>query len=411
MTEFLHLVPPDQALKKLLSNMKVEITSEIIPTKSALGRVIGTPIKAPHPLPEFRRSTVDGYAVRAMDTYGAGETLPAYLTMVGEIEMGKATNIELGLAQCALIHTGGMIPAGSDAVVMVEHTQSSRTDEIEVLGSVAVGENVINIGEDVKQDEEVIPAGKRIRPAEIGGLMALGFNNVSVVRRPKVGILSSGDEVIPPDTDPLPGQVRDINSYTLSSVVELVGGISIHYGIIPDTHQAMLVAAKQAYQECDVVVITAGSSVSVRDLTGRIINELGQPGVLVHGVNIRPGKPTILGVCEGKPVIGLPGNPVSALVNVEIFVAPVLRTLLGEKLEIPTPAIIAKLMVNLASESGREEWVPVRLTKNNQNWEAEPIFGKSNLIFTLSRADGLVKVDPDATGLTAGQDVEVVLYS
>ncbi len=410
MTEFLNLISPDEARKTILSNLEVNLAPEMVSTALALGRVTVSPVLAPHPLPEFRRSTVDGFAVQAADTYGAGESLPAYLNLIGEVHMGQSTDLALKAAQCALIHTGGMLPEGADAVVMVEHTQSSRPGEIEILRAVAVGENVIKIGEDVKQDEEVIPAGRRIRAAEIGGLMALGFTQVSVAQKPKVGILSSGDEVIPPGQQPLPGQVRDINSYTLAAVVEQVGGEAVHYGIIPDTHEAMLEIATRAHAECDVVVITAGSSVSVRDLTATIIDELGQPGVLVHGVNIRPGKPTILGVCAGKPVIGLPGNPVSALVNVEMFVAPVVKSLLGEKLERPKPAVAAKLMVNLASESGREEWVPVRLSATENGWQADPVFGKSNLIFTLARADGLVRVDPDATGLSAGETVEVMLF-
>ncbi len=408
-TEFLKLTSPDEALKRLLANLSVHPVSEKVATAQALGRVTALPVLAPHPLPEFRRSTVDGYAVRAADTYGAGESLPAYLSLIGEVKMGQPANLNLDPAQCALIHTGGMLPAGSDAVVMVENTQSARPEEVEIFRAVAVGENVIKAGEDVKPGEEVIPKGRRIRPAEIGGLMALGFVQVSVARRPRVGILSSGDEVVPPEKRPLPGQVRDVNSYTLAAVVEQVGGEVIHYGIIPDTRAAMLAVASQAHAECDVVVITAGSSVSVRDLTSEIINELGQPGVLVHGVNIRPGKPTILGVCNGKPVIGLPGNPVSALVNVEMFVAPVVKSLLGESLDRPRAALTARLLVNLASESGREEWVPVRLTLSGNDWEADPVFGKSNLIFTLVRADGLVRVAPDATGLSAGEFVEVVL--
>ena len=409
MTEFLNLIPPNDARKIILSNIEVNPVPEETSTALALGRVTVSPVLAPHPLPEFRRSTVDGYAVRAADTYGAGESLPAYLNLIGEVHMGQSTDLVLAPTQSALIHTGGMLPEGADAVVMVENTQSSRPAEVEILRAVAVGENVINIGEDVKLGEEVIPAGRRIRAAEIGGLMALGFTQVAVARKPKVGILSSGDEVIPPEQQPSPGQVRDINSFTLAAVVEQVGGEAVHYGIIPDTHEAMLETATRAHHECDVVVITAGSSVSVRDLTATIIDELGQPGVLVHGVNIRPGKPTILGVCDGKPVIGLPGNPVSALVNVEMFVAPVVKSLLGEKSARPQPAVAAKLMVNLASESGREEWVPVRLTAVDSGWQADPVFGKSNLIFTLARADGLVRVDPDATGLSSGEIVEVML--
>jgi molybdopterin molybdotransferase len=374
-----------------------------------LGRITAASIEAPHNLPQFQRSTVDGYAVIAADTFGSSESLPAYLDLIGEVHMGQATDLVITDAQCTVIHTGGMVPKGADAVVMVENTQSSRIGEVEILRGVAVGENLIKIGEDVRKGEEVIPKGRRIRAAEIGGLMALGFTKVSVARKPRVGILSSGDEVIPPDQEPLPGQVRDINSYTLAAVVEKVGGEFVHYGIITDAYEEMLNSASRALSECDVVVITAGSSVSVRDLTATIIDELGPPGVLVHGVNIRPGKPTILGVCDSKPVIGLPGNPVSALVNVEMFVSPVVKTLLGENINQPKPSVYAKLKINLASESGREEWVPVRLSSEGEGWKADPVFGKSNLIFTLSRADGLVRVEPDATGLSAGEIVEVVL--
>ena len=410
MTEFLNLIPPDEARHTLLSHLEVHPVPEVVETTQALGRVTAAPVRAPNPLPEFRRSTVDGYAVRAADTYGAGESLPAYLNLIGEVHMGEAADLVLEPAQCAIIHTGGMLPEGSDAVVMVENTQSCRPDEIEILRAVAVGENLIKVGEDVERGDEVIPIGRRIRAAEIGGLMALGYTRVSVTRKPKIGILSSGDEVIHPGKHPLPGQVRDINSYTLAAVIEKVGGVAIHYGIISDTYETMLKTASQAHAECDVVVITAGSSVSVRDLTATIIGELGKPGVLVHGVNIRPGKPTILGVCDDKPVIGLPGNPVSALVNVEMFVAPVIKKLLGENLNQPKPAVNARLMVNLSSESGREEWVPVSLTKREDGWQADPVFGKSNLIFTLTRAEGLVRVEPDASGLSAGEIVEVLLF-
>jgi molybdopterin molybdotransferase len=410
MKEFLNLVSQDDALQILLSNLNASPISEVISTKLAVGRITAKPVLAPHPLPEFRRSTVDGYAVRAADTYGAGESLPAYLNDIGEIHMGKSTDLVLAPTECALIHTGGMLPEGADAVVMVENTQRSKSGEMEILKAVAVGENLINIGEDVKSGQMVIPAGRRIRAAEVGGLMALGFTEVEVAKKPRVGILSSGDEVISPENQPLPGQVRDINSYTLAAVVEQVGGEAIHYGILPDMYTKVLETAKRAFSECDVVVITAGSSVSVRDLTAKVIDELGQPGVLVHGVNIRPGKPTILGVCDGKPVIGLPGNPVSALVNVEIFVAPIVKKLLGEKLDQPKPSVYAKLLVNLASESGRVEWVPVQILPSEDGWDADPVFGKSNLIFTLARADGLIRIDPDATGLSAGEIVEVVLF-
>ncbi len=416
MPEFLELLPPQQALKTLLENLPIYVEAEEVAARDALGRVTAAPVMARHPLPSFPRSTVDGYAVRAADTHGASESLPAYLNLVGEVPMGEAPVLSLAPAECALIHTGGMLPAGADAVVMVEHTQSAREEEVEVLRAVAVGDNVLKVGEDVAKGEKVIPAGTRLRPAEIGGLMALGVTQVRVAHRPRVGILSTGDEVVPPDEEIGPGEVRDINTYTLSALVEGAGGEAVRYGIIPDRFTDLQAAAVRALKECDLVVITAGSSASARDLTSRVINDLGEPGVLVHGVDVRPGKPTILAVCReagserSKAVVGLPGNPVSALVIAGLFVVPVIEALMGLKVSRPRPAVQARLTLNLASQSGREDWVPVLLTPEKGGYRAEPIFGKSNLIFTLARADGLLRIPPDATGLGAGEEVKVYLF-
>jgi len=271
-----------------------------------------------------------------------------------------------------------------------------------------VGENILKEGEDVQAGQEVIAAGTRLRPAEIGGLMALGITRIPVARKPRVGVLSSGDEVVPPETNLAPGQVHDVNAYTLSALVESAGGVPSRYGILPDQAEPMRLAVERALSESDLVVITAGSSASARDLTAQVINQSGAPGVLVHGVDVRPGKPTILGVCNGKPVIGLPGNPVSALVIAWLFVTPVLEALQGLRRGTPRPAVSARLTVNLPSQAGREDWVAVRLLPEATGFQAEPVFGKSNLIFTLARADGLVRIPPDATGLAAGVLVEVV---
>jgi molybdopterin molybdotransferase len=383
---------------------------EEIETTEALDRVTAAPVVAPYPLPPFTRSTVDGYAVRAADTFGANDSLPAYLTVIGEVPMGAAAELTLAVGQCAIIHTGGMLPAGADAVVMVEHTQNARLGELEVLRAVAPGENVLKVGEDVTQGMEVIPAGTRLRPAEIGGLMALGFTRARVARRPRVGILSSGDEVISPDEELGPGQVRDVNSYSLGALVQQAGGFPVRYGIFADRAEALRAGAGRALAECDIVIITAGSSASSRDLTAEVINSLGEPGVLVHGVDVRPGKPTILAICAGKPVIGLPGNPVSALVIASLFVVPVLHVSLGLRTARPAARVSARLTNNLPSQAGREDWVPVRLLDTSQGHHAEPVFGKSNLIFTLARADGLVRIPPAANGLEAGQWVDVYLF-
>lgn len=410
MPEFLSLVTPDEALLKLFSEINPEIKHISVPTHQALGKVIVEDVISAQNLPEFKRSTVDGYAVLSKSTYGASESLPAYLKIKDEVPMGDTPDFSISDQNSALIHTGGMLPEGADAVVMLEDTQILDSGEIEVYRAVAQGENVIEVGEDVKVGEMVLTKGTRLRPAEIGGLMALGITDIKVAKAPVFGILSSGDEVIPPDQIPRPGEVRDINSYTLGALIEDLGGEVIHYGIIADSRQEMLIAVKKAQQECDHLIVTAGSSASARDLTSEIMNELGDPGVLVHGISIKPGKPTIFSVAGDQIMIGLPGNPVSALVIAIVLVAPVIEAYLGIKDPRPKPTISAALSVNISSQAGREDWIPVKLNRTSQgNFLAEPVFGRSNLIFILARSDGLVKIPPSATGLEAGTLVNVHL--
>lgn len=409
MPEFLTLLPPKEALDKLFEQFSPMMKIERIDTAQSLGRVMAEKITAAYPLPSFPRTTVDGYAVIAANTHGASDTLPAFLTLVGEVPMGGVPDFELKANQCAIIHTGGMLPKGANASVMIENTQKVGNVEVEILRAVAKGENTLQIGEDVAEGQEVIPIGTKLRPAEIGGLMALGVTEVEVAKQPIVGILSSGDEVVPPESEMLPGQVRDVNSYSLKALVEQAGGKPKIYGIVSDTFEAMKATVKLAMEECDLVVITAGSSASTRDLTAQVIDELGDPGVLVHGVNVRPGKPTILGICEGKPMIGLPGNPVSALVIAGLFVVPVIEIMTGQIQTRPRSSVPARLTQNLSSQAGREDWITVRLIESEDGFKAEPIFGRSNLIFTLASADGLVRIPADANGLETGSQVDVWL--
>jgi molybdopterin molybdotransferase len=425
MAEFLTLVSPQQALATLLASIPDRKPAwEVIRTAAARGRVIAEEIRSPNPLPEFTRSTVDGYAVHARDTFGTSESLPGYLNLVGEVQMGEAPSFTISPGECGLIHTGGMLPCGANAVIMLEYTQpihkkgttSADLVEIEISRACAEGENVIHVGEDVKANQVVIAKGVRIRPAEIGGCMALGIMEMRVAIKPMIGILSTGDEVVPPGQKPHLGQVRDVNTYSLAAVVEEAGGTPINFGIIPDNLQLIQKVAREALKKCEMVLITAGSSASVRDMTAETISSLGKPGVLVHGVNVRPGKPTILGVCDGKAMIGLPGNPVSALVIARLFVVPVIEKLLGAK-HTPKAALQANLVLNVASQAGREEWIAVKLSPSlqinekggNIRWLAEPLFAKSNLIFSLVFADGLICIPADATGISAGEKVEVML--
>jgi len=412
MPEFLRLLPPPEALKLFLRAFPEDLKPqpEWIKTERALGRITAGAVVAASPLPPFRRSTVDGYAVRAEDTFGASPSQPAYLRLAGEVLMGRAAELELRPGQAATVHTGGMIPEGADAVVMLEDTQRAAQDEIELVKAAAVGQNVLQAGEDVQPGEVVIEAGSLLRPQEIGGLLALGRTELEVARRPSVAILSTGDEVVPPKAEPGPGQVRDVNSYTLSALVEKAGGIPQRYGIIPDQIEALRQAARRAHAESDMVLIAAGSSVSVRDITADVIQELGPPGVLVHGVALRPGKPTILAVCGRVPVVGLPGNPVSALVVAGLFAMPALRRLLGFRGPSWPATLTAALAANVASVAGREDYLPVRLEVAPEGLLAQPVHGRSNLIFTLVRADGLVRIPAEATGLEKGERVEVRLF-
>ncbi len=402
--------PPAAALKSLLFQLCTDVKGETIATTEALERVLVGQLIAPSSLPSFPRSTMDGYAVRAADTFGATESLPAYLAVIGEVPMGGASELAVAPAQAAVVYTGGMIPPGADAVVMVERTQKLDDTNIEVLRAVAPGENVIEVGEDVKEGEPLFEAGHILRPQDLGGLMALGITHVMVAVKPRVAILSTGDEVIPPEQTPGPGQIRDINTYTISGLVEQAGGIPLLQGIIKDNYESFLSAARSALDAADLLVISAGSSVSTRDLTAKVVNNLGKPGVMIHGLAVKPGKPTVLGVCDGKPVIGLPGNPVSAMVLASLLVAPIIRMMQGVTDQPPRRLVSARLGHNIASVTGREDYVQVRLVKREDQFWAEPVFGKSNLIYTLVKADGMVCVPLDSNGLHKGELVEVELF-
>jgi molybdopterin molybdotransferase len=410
MPEFLELITPGEALRVFLGSLPArKPRSETIEISAAVNRVLAEDVLSAEALPSFDRSTVDGYAVRAIDTFGASETLPAYLHLVGEVPMGAKPEFELRQGETGLIHTGGMLPVGADAVLMLENSQMARPGEIEVSRAVGQNENVLRTGEDVAIGDLILAGGTCLRPPEIGGLAALGITQISVSVPPRVGILSSGDEIVPPQDLPRFGQVRDVNAFSLSALVSQRGGEPVRRGIVPDQADSMEIAMRQALDECEMVVITAGSSASTRDLTAQTIQKMGKPGVLVHGVNVKPGKPTILAVCDGKAVIGLPGNPVSAFVIAGLFVLPVIDHLLGLKQGRLEASVSARLSINLASQTGREDYVPVKLRLTDNGWVADPIFYKSNLIFSLARADGFVHIPADANGLPVNSSVEVKL--
>ncbi len=417
MPEFFNVLPPDEARALLFEHLTAVPPFETIPAADALHRVTAVPVIAPHALPAFRRSTMDGYAVKAANTYGAGESLPAFLNVIGEVPMGQSAAVTLYTGEAVIVHTGGMIPETADAVVQIEHTQiigagvvDAPPYEIEVFKAVAVGQNVLQVGEDVQHQAKILPAGHLLRPQDLGGLLALGIMEVSVARQPRVGILATGDEVIPPAQTAGPGQIRDINSYTVAGLTRQAGGIPVIGGIVADDFAALETAAAAMLAQTDMLVMSAGSSVSVRDMTVDVLNRLGKPGVLLHGVATRPGKPTIVGVVDNKPIIGLPGNPVSAMVQFDMFGTPAIYRLQGVQQTPRRGLVWAKLSQNIASESGREDYVPARLEDGSDGLTATPVFGKSNLIYTLVNADGLIKIPLNKGGLLAGEWVEVRLF-
>jgi molybdopterin molybdotransferase len=381
--------------------------TQTVSLAEALGRVPACDVLAPGPLPGFARSTVDGYAVRAADTYGASEGLPSYLDVVGAVQMGTQPDVTVASGTAAEMPTGGVLPAGADAVVMVEYTNETMPGTVEVLRPIAPGGGVIQADDDVTAGTVLAPAGRPLRAVDLGMLAAAGVTKLLTHARPRVAILSTGDEVVPPATATLrPGQVRDAIAPALAGLVVEAGGWPVPCGIVPDDPAALRCALQLALAQSDLVVVSAGSSVGARDATADAVASLGKPGIFCHGLAIKPGKPTLLAECEGVPVIGLPGNPLSALVVFRLVGAPLVWRLAGCATPPPEPSVMASLTRDVPSEAGRRDVVQVQLNGG----QAEPLFGASALLSVLTRADGYVVVAEPATGLDAGANVSVTLY-
>lgn len=410
MPEFFNVRSPSQAFDDLRPHISAIAERETIPTTSALSRIIAGEIRSPEDLPAFPKSTMDGFSVRARDTFGASETLPALLEVVAEIPTGTGPDASLNVGEAAVAYTGGMLAHNADAVVMIERTQPADESSIEVLRPVAPGENVVQIGEDVRAGDLLFSPGNTIRPQDIGGLLALGITEVTVLRKPRIAIVSTGDELVPPGVQPPPGKIRDINTYTIAARIAQCGAEPVIIGLAPDEYEPQLQAAREGIGVADALVFSAGSSLSTRDMTADVFNQLGDPGVLLHGISIKPGKPTIVAVADGKPLFGLPGNPVSALVVFDLLVAPTIHLLSGARNQPATNTVNATLTADIPSESGREDYVPVTLSNSNGTIHATPVFGKSNLIYTLINSDGLIQVPAHSGGLYAGEEVSVRLY-
>jgi len=390
------------------------VGTEEVDLAAAVGRVLAGPVSAPEDVPGFLRATMDGYAVAARDTFGASVGAPQYLEIKGEVPMGAAPARSVAPGEVLRVPTGGMLPAGADAVVMVEYTAEHPDLTLEVRRAVAPGENVLTPGEDVGAGELLFAAGTRLRPQDIGLLAALGIARLTTYQKPRVVILSSGDEIVPIDQQPALGQVRDANAYLAAAQVQQWGGIPFLKGIIPDDFGTLRAALAAALGEADLILISGGSSVGVRDLTLAAIQDLPGAEVLVHGVAIRPGKPTILaavGESGPQPLLGLPGHPASAAVVMEVIGRPLLEHLSGLRPQAPWGrTVIAALSRNLAGASGREDYVRVRLRPEDGTLWADPVLGPSGLLSPLVNSDGLVMIPLGVEGLFKGEQVVVQLF-
>ena len=410
MKEFFKVTDLDDALELRFGFDRMG--KENIPVQAASGRVLAEDIVADVNLPDFPRAIMDGFAVRAASTFGASDGNPAYISVLRTVAMGEIPEFSIAPGEAAKISTGGMLPKGTDSVVMVEHTDAIDETTIEVFKSVAPGQNMVAIGEDIQKDRTVLSKGQRLRPQEIGLLAAFGRQSVLVFKQPVIGILSTGDEIVPIDTVPSVGNIRDINSYTLAGLVLQAGGIPRQLGIVKDDYDDLLNMCKRGVAESDMLLVSGGSSVGLRDYTVEVLSAIPDTELLLHGISISPGKPTILARTGNQAFWGLPGHVVSAMLVFHAVVQPFIDHVSGlEPAHLRRYACPATLSRSVASSLGRVDYIRVKLVEQDNAFVAQPILGKSGLINTMLRADGLVKIDKNTEGLDAGAQVNVLLFA
>jgi molybdopterin molybdotransferase len=408
---FFKVLAPQEALRLLLAVESVG--TELVPTIKARARVLAADLYSAVDLPHFHRAAMDGYAVKAKDTFGASQSLPAYLKLAGVVEMGKEATQALNSGEAIRISTGGMMPPQGDAVVMVEYTDETDAGLVEIHRGVSPWQNVIQVGDDIKQGELVFQRGRRLKAHDLGALTGVGISSVPVYKRPRVGLISTGDEIVDADTEPRPGQVRNINQHSLAGLIEECGGDLKDWGVIRDDRGDLSKAIGEALDWGDLVLLSGGSSMGAKDIALETILSFPNSEFIFHGISIAPGKPTIFARACGKPIMGLPGYPVSALVIFDLFGAPLIRRLGGESadaLQRFSRTVRARLKTNIASQLGREDYVRVTLERQSDRLIATPLPSKSGAIFTLVKADGMVRIEMNQDGLEQGEEVDVILF-
>ena len=403
----LYVKTPEDVLALIKEEFSPLGQGETVSLSAAMGRILAEDIAAGEYVPNFDRSTVDGFAVRARDTFGCTDAIPAILPLQQTVQMGQGADFSLNAEACVAVPTGGAVPKGADSVVMLEYTEDYGDGTIGISRPVAPGENMIFRGDDVFPGKVILQKGRVLSSADIGALAAIGRVRVPVVKKLTVGVISTGDELVPPEVQPCPGQIRDVNSPMLEAMLTAFGCHVINYGIVIDDEALLTQKVRQAAAECDAVLLSGGSSVGVKDAACRIIESMGR--LLLHGIAIKPGKPTILGKAGPKPLVGLPGHPVAAYFITKLFVLPLLGRLSGRDMTAYT--VTAKVTQSISANHGRAQYHCCRLTPRDGEVWAEPIRGKSGLITTLAGADGYFCIDRDCEGLPKNAEIQVTVCS
>ncbi|ABR49308.1 molybdenum cofactor synthesis domain [Alkaliphilus metalliredigens QYMF] len=409
MIELLDTVTLEEAKQIVIENFKeTSLDSEKVPLFKGGGRVLATDITAPIDVPGFDRSTVDGYAVVARDTFGASESLPSFLDMIGEVEMGQGTSLHLQRGQSCYVPTGGMIPEGCDAVVMVEYTEALDEKTVGIQSSVAPRENLLKKGDDLSKGELIFKKGHRLRPQDIGVLSGIGFTEIDVYQPIRVSVISTGDEIIGPEEELKLGQIKDMNTYSLGIAAMEDGCEIVATAVVKDEIETLKNKVQELMQKSDVILISGGSSMGTKDVTKDVIDALGNPGVLFHGIAVKPGKPTIGGKISDKAIFGLPGQPVSAMVVYQTLVRPFIHFLYG--LKVHMPYIEGSVAVNIPSAPGREHYVMVVIQEENGEKRVYPVHGKSGMLTTMTKAHGYICLALNQEGVSLGDAVKVYLF-
>ena len=401
----LELKTVDEA-REILGKIRL-MEAETIEVTESLDRFVATDIISPEDLPSFEKTMMDGYAVKAEDTFGASEEKPILLSLIGEVRIGEIPKKEVKKGQTIQINTGAMMPQGADSVEMLEYVEM-RGKRIKIWKALTPDENVAKRGEDIKKGEVLLVKGHRIRPQDIGALSGLGVIKIKVFKKPKVAIIPTGDELIEPKIKPESGQIRDMNTYSLSAQIKKCGGEPIPFSIIGDDPKILKEKIEKALFKADMILISGGSSVGTYDLTLKVMSSLARGKVLTQGVAIKPGKPTIIAKVQEKVIFGLPGNPVSVMIVFRKIVEPIILAMMNAKEKIRI--VNTRLARTVTSSTGREEYIRVRLEKRERSLVAIPLHRGSANIVSLVKADGLLKIPRLSEGIEKGQMVEVELW-